>query len=223
MEEEEGAKMLDKVVALYLQNPVLRTFVRVFPYGGLMDVAVAAFNEAYKHRMDVFYEELILLNINPATERLKEREFVDAFIATSRRVVETTQDDKIRRFAAMFTSYCNGGCFESVDHFEEYLSILDELSNREFQVLLILNKYEEKYPIKSGDSPLQRATGIWGAFADEVEKQVGIGLAELTPILTRSQRTGLYEHFTGAYMDYSGGKGCLSPLFHRFLAALRYK
>jgi hypothetical protein len=218
--EPQELTLLDKAVAHYQRNPYLRALVKLCPYGSAGEAAFLALYELWTRKMDVFAEELIILKIYPAEERIKEREFLDSFAATARRVQDATSDEKIKRFAALFASYYEGtGDFESVDHYEEYVGILSELSEREFNVLVILHRYELQIP-QGKQNPLERVSQFWDQFVGSVEKEVGIPRKELTATLTRLQRTGLYEHIVGAYLDYTGGKGNLTPRFTRLISAL---
>jgi hypothetical protein len=218
MDKEES--WLDKAFALHERALLYHVLLRLDPATAAVGIVSAGLYELWKWKSELFASRLIELNINPPAERLREREFLEALAATLRRVQNAVSDDKIRSFADMFATYYEGGCFQSIDHFDEYLSILDELSVREFQVLIILYKYEHNNPLE-GRNPLQRATAVWGSFQEEVECKVGIQRSQLPATLTRMQRTGLYETITGAYLDYTGGKGCLTPLFNDFISTLK--
>ena len=89
----------------------------------------------------------------------------------------------------MFATYYEGGHFHSIDHFEEYLSILRDLSFREFQVLAILYKHERANPLNERNA-LQRTAAIWSSFETEVQQQLAVDPATLRAVLTRIQRTG---------------------------------
>ncbi|MGB9123440.1 MAG: hypothetical protein WCE73_22690 [Candidatus Angelobacter sp.] len=219
--ESEEITLLDKFFAHYERNPFLRALVKLCPYGSAVESAVLAFYQIWSRKMDVFAEELITLDIHPAEERIQKREFLDSFAVTARRVQEATSDEKIKRFAVLFASYYEGNSgFASIDEYEEYLGIVSELSEREFWILLVLNKFESQ-TLLCGRNPLQRAMQFWDEFAGAVEKQAGIPGNELTATLTRIQRTGLYEHFIGGYGDYAGGMGNLTPRFTKLINALK--
>src|ERR1700680_3408689 len=155
--------------------------------------------------MHTFGKSLVALNIDPPEEHLRRKEFFDAYSATARRVLETTNEQKIKDFAALFASYYDGKTFSSIDHYEEYLSILHDLSHREFQVLVTMHKLETENPVKPGENLLMRANRIWKEFSIAVESEVGIVQGELLAVLTRVERTGLYTPIVGAYLDYTRG------------------
>ena len=220
MSENSESNLVDKGLALHERVLPFLVLMKLEPTTGFLELLGVAAYELWKGRADIFRTELVALNIDPSEERLLQKEYVEGLVATARHVQETVNEGKIRDFAAMFATYCEGGHFRSVDHFEEYLSILDELSAREFQVLLILHKYERANPL-DGRNPLQRAVSVWGSFEADVRQNVGIEPEQLPAILTRIQRTGLYETITGNFFDYTGGKGCLTPLFLDFISTLK--
>lgn len=56
---------------------------------------------------------------------------------------------------------------------------------------------------------------IWDEFTKELEDTLYIPKDEIDAILTRLNRTGCYETFTGTYADYTGGKGQLTATYRR--------
>lgn len=220
MSENNETNLLDKGMTLHERALPFLALIKLEPTTGFLELLGTVVYEVWKRRAQIFATELVALNIDPSEERLRKKEYLEGLVATARRVQETVNDSKIRAFAAMFATYYEGGHFQSIDHFEEYLSILHELSAREFRILLILHKYEHANPL-DGRNPLQRAIAVWGSFEAEVKENVGIEPEQLSAILTRLQRTGLYETFTGGFWDYSGGKGSLTPLFQDFVLALK--
>ena len=109
---------------------------------------------------------------------------------------------------------------ESYDRYEEELAIIDELGYREFIVLSILSRYERENPLLPGMNRLQRARKFWREFEKEAAQAVEIEPAEVEGYLQRLSRTGLYQPITGAYLDYTGGLGHLTPRFERIKARL---
>src|ERR1035441_2592776 len=262
-------EVVSGVLAIYQRNPLLRMIVRLNPITSVAEAGILGTVDMYlNRRMFVFAQELISLNIDPPEDRIRKREFIDAFSATQRKVRETTNDNKIKTFAALFASYYEGSIFSSVDHYEEFLfidafsatqrkvrettndnkiktfaalfasyyegsifssvdhyeeflRILDEISEREFRVLLILDRHERLNPLQVSENQLGRANRIWQAFTDEVESSVGIPVKHLAAVMKRLERTGLYEPIIGSYLNYGGGRGYLTPLFESFLQATK--
>lgn len=172
--------------------------------------------------MYVFAEEIISLNLNPPEEQVKSREFCEAIGATALRVLETAREEKIRLFARLFASYVrqNDCTAEGFDAFEEDLQILDDLSYREFQLLLVLRKHELQFPSTPNENEVQRTGHYWDNFHSESTKLLGISDDELNPMLQRLVRTGLCQIITGTYWDYLGNRGYLTPRFAKFLQRL---
>lgn len=220
MSEQSEMTLFDKGMSWHERAIPFLLLIKAEPTVGVLTALGTGVYEIWKRRADIFVRELVALNIDPSEERLRQREYLEGLIATARRVQDTVNETKIRAFAEMFSTYYEGGHFQSIDQFEEYLSILDELSVREFQVLVILHKYELANPLE-GRNPLQRAVAVWGSFQAEVKEVVGIEPEQLSAILTRIQRTGLYETITGGFFDYAGGKGALTPLFLDFISTLK--
>lgn len=116
--------LLDKVVDAYETNPVLRVLVALNPKAKVAEIGALSIYRLWQRRMDLFGHELIMLNIHPAEDRIKEREFLDAFMLTGRVVQQTSNDEKIKRFARLFASlYDRSFAFSSFDEYEEFVSI----------------------------------------------------------------------------------------------------
>jgi hypothetical protein len=215
--------LVDRLMELYERAPVVRMLVAAYPPLTIAEAGVLA---AYKwwraRRMYVFTEEIISLRLNPPEEQVKSREFCEAFGATALRVLETAREDKIRLFARLFASYVrqNDCTPEAFDALEEDLAILDDLSFREFQLLLVLRKYELQFPSTPDKNEAQRTRQYWDNFKVEATKHIGISNDELNPMLQRLIRTGLYQMITGTYWDYLGDRGYLTPRFAKFLQRL---
>jgi DNA-binding MarR family transcriptional regulator len=183
---------------------------------------VATFAFLRRARIRAFRNELTLLNIEPTEEEVRSREFMEGFIAAAARAENTTREEKIKLFARLFRSYWHEGIFtpEMFDQYEEELAIIDELSYREFILLLILDRWEQQHPLQSGMNRLQRAGTFWAEFEKEVAGTLGVDGVEVEAHLQRLSRTGLYQPITGAYLDYTGGLGYISPRFARLKTRL---
>jgi len=186
---------------------------------------VSTFAFLRRARLQAFKNDLTLLNIQPTQDEVRSREFIEAFVATAARVENTKREEKIRLFALLFRCYWNVGVFtpETFDEYEEELAIIDELGYREFIILSILDRLEQQHPLQSGMNRLQRARKFWIHFEKEAARALGVGLEEVGAYLQRLSRTGLYQPITGAYLDYEGGLGHLTPRFESLKARLNYR
>ncbi len=101
------------------------------------------------------------------------------------------------------------------------MDILDEVGYRKFQLLLVLRRYEAQFPARPDQNQAQRTHPYWNDFLTESTRTLNIAVDELEAMLQRLTRTGLYQIVTGSYMDYSGGRGYLTPLFDSLLEKLQ--
>ena len=149
-----------------------------------------------------------------------KKEFFDAYTSTARHVLSESRDAKIRLFARLFGTFVKRGCSTPIDRYEEFLLLLDEISEREFSLLLLLARHERNYPQESSENRLQRAMHYWRDFAHDADLELGIEGDALEAMLTRLTRTGMYHEITGGFWDYTGGVGYLTTTFESFLEAL---
>jgi hypothetical protein len=217
------SSFIDKVAEWYESAVPIRVGAVVLApvTAGISAVAdqaiVSTFAFLRRARLRAFRDELVSLNLNTTEQDVHSSEFIEAFVATASRVERTKRKEKIALFARLFGSYWRKGTFtsEGYDEYEEELSIVDELSYREFMVLCILHKLEQQHPMYPGMNRLQRARVFWNDFEKEAAKAVGVRVDEVQGYLQRLSRTGLYQIITGAYLDYEGGLGHLTPRFER--------
>jgi len=212
--------IVDRIMSMYERSPILRMVVASYPTLKVTEAGILAIYNWWRHRrMYVFADEIMSLNLEPTQQEVESREICEAFGATARRVLDTAREDKIRLFARLFASFVREGRFtpESFDNFEEDLSILDELGYREFQLLLVLRKYELQFPLQEGVNQAQRTAKYWSTFKTEAVKTLNIPEEDIDAALQRLTRTGLYQIITGTYWDYAGDRGHLSPNFPRLL------
>jgi len=207
----------------YEKSPVLRALVQLIPFGagGAADTALTTIiTNIREDRARTFFDELAARDF-PLTEReIQSEDFLHAYFATCKAALNTRRREKIRLFAQLLHSYA----FKDTEfeEFEEHLSILDGLSYREFQILVTLKRYEEANPSKpEGESELQRANSFWQDFQSECAAKLKIPADELSGVLTRLNRTGLYQTIVGTYFDYTGDRGRLTANFYRFIAQLK--
>jgi len=210
----------------YKRNPVITALVKLLvsnvPFGvgsALEKALTTTIANIRAERLYFFFDELASRKAPLTDDEIKSEDFLHAFFATSKAALNTRQKDKIRLFARLLQNYASN--LEEFDEFEEQLSILDDLSYREFQVLLVLKHYEESYPsTEEDDNRLQRAERFWDQFQAECETELNITSHELNGLLTRLNRTGLYQTFVGGYLSYEGDRGHLTPNFYKFIERL---
>jgi hypothetical protein len=205
----------------YQRSPVLRMLVKLTPGLNIAEAGVLGTYAWFQHRrLQVFADEFTTLRIGLSNEDVKRQEFFDAYTSTTRHVLSESRDEKIRLFARLLGRFVTDGFVIPIDIYEEYLLILDGMSEREFKLLVLLHRHEISHPLQTGENHLMRATHFWADFERDAEAELKISKDTLTALLTRLSRTGMYQEITGAYYDYSGGKGYLTPEFETFLKAL---
>ncbi len=210
-------QVVESLVKRYERSAVVRALVQLIPLsiGAAVDTAVLTRVQAIRaDRARVFFDELAKGEKELRPELLENDEFLHCYFATAAAVLRTQRTEKIQALARLLRSTTEGR-LTVVDEFEEFLSILAELSYRELSVLATLDGYESRHPLQEEENDLQRANRFWNAFVQQVVQEFSIQPNEVDSILTRLNRSGCYETFTGGYFDYTGGKGKITPLFHR--------
>ncbi len=117
-------------------------------------------------------------------------------------------------FARLLKSSLTDNEISNIDEYEDFLKILDELSYRELIALRVLDEFGST-PRTEEQNDLQWTNQFWDKFEKRLSSELGIPTNQLTDFMNRIARTGCYEMFTGGYMDYTGGKGKLTPTYHR--------
>jgi hypothetical protein len=218
-EQPKVPTQLEEFSKRYEQQPFIRALVQLIPYGigSAADTAlVTVLNKIRWERARTFFDELAKGKIALTQEQIANEDFLHAYFATARAALNTRRREKIRLFGRFFTQYCQGTGFTNTDTFEEILAVLDDLTLRELQVLLLLRDFETNNPILPGQNAMQRAMQFWSSFLHRVEAELDIPKAELPGYFGRLNRTGLYQTFVGGFYDYTGDMGYTTPNFARF-------
>ena len=211
-------QIVGTLIKRYERSAVLRALVQLIPLsiGSAADTALMTRVATIRaERMRVFFDELAKNEESLHPELLENNEFLHCYFATSAAVLRTHRNEKIQAFARLLRSSTEDGKISTVDEYEELLSILADLSQRELSVLVTLDQYETRHPPLPDENDLQRANRLWDAFVLQISQDLSIGLREVGSVLTRLNRSGCYETFTGGFFDYSGGRGKITPMFHR--------
>lgn len=118
----------------------------------------------------------------------------------------------MRLFARALINGIVGEQASSVDDFEESLSILDDLSFREWQALLLFDRYYAATPLD--ETPLARVQSFWGNYCDEVANQLSVPRDEVSEFVQRTARAGVFPRLAGVFQD-KGEQGVTTPIFAR--------
>jgi hypothetical protein len=101
----------------------------------------------------------------------------------------------------------------SVDIFEDFIGILNELTFPEIVALAIFESYNTIFK-DSKENALQRVNRFWDDFEEKMETELNVSRSYVNNFMTRITRTGCYEEFNGNYHSYTAGKGKLTPLYY---------
>jgi hypothetical protein len=179
--------------------------------------AVSAASYLRRQRIGEFHNELITLNFQPREDEVRSKEFIEAFLETASRVQQTRREEKIKLLARLFRTFWSSGKYtaEAFDLYEQDLSVLDETDLHEFYLLTLLHDFEVQFPPLVSENHAQRTAKYWKEFQTVASTRLGIEPIELESYLQRVSRTGLYQPLTGAFWDYTGGRGYLTSRFYR--------
>lgn len=223
-------EIVDSLFDAYNKDPMIRALIKLlmspipFGIGSAIDAALTAkVNQIRAKNLRIFFDELQSGKIKLDEEIIQREEFLYSFFATLKASINQNREQKIKLFARFLR---NAVSFNQLgtDEFSEFLSILDDLSLRELQILFLLREIEEAHPAnllnKSGspedENEYQRAARYWDQFEHKVWLECSIDAQHLRSLLNRLNRTGLYESFVGGAIGYRGGQGSTTPLFYDF-------
>jgi hypothetical protein len=209
--------VLSNLLAKYGNSPVLQFLIQSIPvFGSGIDAAAREIILKYQwNKFRVFFEELAKGSISLSKDLIKNDDFLFCFFKTMDAVQRSRKEEKIRFLARLLTAGLNAELFADTDDYEEILSIIDDLSYRELQILALLGQFEKKNPKQNSESDVQWTNRYWSSFVQAISDQLKISADTVSAMLTRLQRSGCYKGIDGSYMDYSGGQGHLTPLYRR--------
>lgn len=200
----------------HYQNPLIRALIQLIPYaGGSIDTHMMGIVERIKvERKRAFFDELSRGEVELNEKLIESEDFLHCFFVSWEAGVKARRREKTSLFARLLKSAFTENHPRNVDEFEEFASILDDLSFEEWRVLTILDSYSST-PRNSDQNNLIWSRTFWDDFREVVEKEMGIPQDEFTPFMNRLARTGLYDQIVGTYFDYEGGVGMLTARYHR--------
>lgn len=147
---------------------------------------------------------------------------IHAAYITIEATLRTARRRKIRAFSKLLASGLRPDPKINLEYeYEDYLKILDDLSIRELQLLAILFSFEQESAGTEHMNDLARADSFWERFETQAIQELSIPRDELTGLITRLGRTGMYEPIIGTYFDYEGGRGKLTGAYRRLDSILR--
>jgi hypothetical protein len=208
------------LLARYEGSAVIRGLVQLIPFGlgGAADVVLTrTLDHIREERSRTFFDELARSShaLDPAL--LESEDFLHCYFATAKYALNSRRREKIQMFARLLNASLVDAGPRDVDEFEEFGRTLDELTYRELRALAILDSFSDR-PRARTQNDLQWTNTFWDEFEQRITRELGIPQDEVRDFMNRISRTGCYEMFTGGYMDYTGGKGKLTPIYRRLKA-----
>jgi hypothetical protein len=219
---------LEKALAAYTDNPVLQAVVQIIPHVGTwLDADLQQRHATMRaERIADVFEELARQSTTVAPEMLEDVDFCRAVIITLNAAGRASTTAKAHLFARMLSNYERIVTGSTIEQYEELLRILDDMSVREYQLLLLVREANNDPTLSKQFLPtppgarnlLTEVPAYWIHFLNIAHRQ-GFASEEIPSLLTRLTRTGFYQP---KFADWGadGQYGNTTPYFERFLLAV---
>lgn len=203
------------LVKRYEKNEIIRPLIQLVPFGvgGAFDTAMGIkWQKMQMSKIDVLFDEMVKNKGTITSELIQSEDYIHCFMKVVQLATGTRRHEKIRMFARLLNSVVTGaGGYETVDEFEEYLSLLEELSYREMEILLFIEEFQKTNGIEwVGDMEDK-----WKQFTTDIAKDLNLSLAELDMVLMRLNRIGCSETFLSKKGDSIVRYCIVTPLFEK--------
>lgn len=232
--------IIESGLEAYGKNSALRTLVQtVLPGVGIYidNTLINRRDELQRRRVKTLIDELDRQECDITSDQLNDDEFCHAVIVTVAAAARTSREEKIHKFANLLVNYQRIVTDNNVERYEELLRILDDMSLREYHLLLLLygtlddanRQLRESQGTGHSDvvlRPVRReylhafggAPPYWGEFMERADEK-GYVYDQIPDMFERIARTGLYLAATPAIGEY-WSFGTLSNDFYRFVEAV---
>ena len=208
--------MIGQLSVKYSNKPVIRSLLNIIPGWGSADTLIQKRADEIKaDRLKTFFEELAEGKHELTDELIQTEDFLHSYFCTLRAALNCRQREKIKHLARLLSSSFDPTLQVAPDEHEEILSILEEISLREFAILNDLRNRELAHPRIEGENELQHASKFWKEFKVATINTFGVPAESFNAFMTRLERTGLYVKITGSFIGYSGNVGTTTPLLAR--------
>jgi len=205
---ESHKAFLTTLYESYEDSPVLKGLIQVLsitgiPIGSMIDSSLGTYvNKLKTERLRTFFDELNRGDVVLTEDQIESNSFMNAYFETVSYVLRTKSDNKIKRFAKILKKVYAGKL--TIDDFDDYTAVFDDLTDREFAILTIKHKYEQENIFNPEQlNGLQLTRTYWEDFKREISEKLNIKATEINSFLIRLQRTGCYLKHKG-YWDESG-------------------
>lgn len=215
---QETPNMIGQLSVQYSNRPVIRALLNIVPLWSSADTLLQKrADEIRADRLKTFFEELAQGKHELTDELIQTESFLHSYFCTLRAALNSRQREKIRHFARLLNSSFDPTLRVTSDEHEDLLSILEEITLREFAILNDLRNRELEHPKREGDNDLQHARRYWDDFKAATIQTYSVPAESFNAFMARLERTGLYLRITGMYLDYIGDVGTTSPLLARLV------
>lgn len=229
---------MSEFLARPLPRAVFDTLLRILSprWGGLasavMDLGSAA-DEFTRRAFETWAAEL---SDSPhiTEEQIASDPKLFATFTVATAILRAQTRERIRLFARLHANFVKGTGVKTPDDFKEFVRLLDDLSEREFQMLLMLDEWSKKFrhyefefspthsemraPADLHRARLLQCPEFWWLFQNDAVKRFGLSKDEVANIVQGLPRTGLCQ----LQLDLAGtvAGAVTTPYFGRFTAAL---
>lgn len=158
--EENRLNFIGQLSLIYEKSPKTKALLQLLPSWGAADTLLQQrADEIKQERLKTFFDELKNGECELTEELIESEDFLHCYFITVKAALNTRRREKIKMFARLLRSVTNSSVLSSIDDYEDYLSILDELSFRELQVLSILDRYEKEYSVEEDKNLIKQYFG----------------------------------------------------------------
>lgn len=180
----------------YEGQPLLRALVQLIPggFGAAFDSALSTrLANMRQERARIFLDALARRGVDLNEELLESDDFIHCFVRTIGIAVNSRRDEKVNYLAQLLSGAFTSKKLRDVDEYEEFLSVLDELSFREIEVLSALDDHIEGNRPSFDSKSAQEMKRYWVECLDYLSSAVDIPRSEITPVLRRLLRSGFLD------------------------------
>ncbi|MBS2099135.1 hypothetical protein [Carboxylicivirga linearis] len=197
----------------YIQGLIQLVSVGGIPFGPAISASVVtAYNNYLSQKMRIFFKELNSGDIILNEDVIYNNDFLHAYFSTLNYVVNTRTDKRIIHFAKLLKSLYSHDL--SIENHEEYSKILDEITDREFAMLVIKKEFEHSYGIMDNDkNEAQMTQSYWDVYVKSLFHHIDIHPDDVDSLHSRVQRTGCYLKFNGFFEDSPNQHGNTTAIF----------
>ena len=122
----------------------LKVLAPLIPFGfgsAIENILLGTYDALIRNRQRIFFEELDRGNIRITEQIAQDNEFVHCFTIALNAASRCHREEKIRLIARLLTSKIDPEVVLSVDEYERYLGVIDDLTFDEIRILAILDKH----------------------------------------------------------------------------------